>query len=604
VTTPADAPGGIEDHALLGDTRTAALVSRAGAVDWMCAPRFDSRACFASLLGTPDHGRFLLAPQDPDARTTRRYRGSTMILETDFETGEGVVRLVDLLATETERPTLVRVVLGLSGRVRMRMDLTLRFDYGSIVPWVHRVQDALVAYGGPDAVALRTPVDVHGEDSRSVADFEVAQGDRIPFAMTCYPSHEPVPARVDAGSAEEDAERWWNDWASRCTYEGEWKAEVLRSLLTLKALTHEPTGGIVAAPTTSLPEAIGANRNWDYRYSWLRDSTSTLEALLAGGYEDEARAWRDWLLRAVGGDPAHTQIMYGVGGERRLPEIELPWLPGYEGSAPVRIGNLASTQFQLDVYGEVLDAMLQARRAGIEGEAHWWDMEVLLANYAEGNWRRPGAGIWEVRGKERPFTHSKVMAWVALDRAIATIDEFGLEGPVGRWRVARDEIRRDVVRRHFDDDLNAFTQYPGTERLDASLLLIPLMGFLPPDDPRVAGTVAAIEDRLMEDGLVRRYDPDIEDDGLPDEEGAFVACTLWYADALALMGRREDAHRAFERVLSLTNDVGLLSEEYDVGRGRSVGNFPQAFSHQWLILAARNLSGRPERGRHTSAGGV
>jgi GH15 family glucan-1,4-alpha-glucosidase len=604
VTSNSGGPGRIEDHALLGDTRTAALVNRAGAIDWMCAPRFDSRACFAGLLGTPDHGRFLLAPEDEGARTSRRYRGPTMILETDFETREGTVRLIDFLALGAERPTLVRIVEGLGGRVRMRMDLTLRFDYGSIVPWVHRVDDALVAIGGPDAVALRTPVEVRGEDLRSVAAFEVAERDRVAFTMECYASHEPVPEPLDAERAERETERWWSDWAARCRYEGGWKDEVLRSLITLKALTHEPTGSIVAAPTTSLPEAIGGKRNWDYRYSWLRDSTSTLEALLAGGYEDEARDWRDWLLRAVAGDPAHTQIMYGVRGERRLPEIELPWLPGYEGSAPVRIGNLASTQFQLDVYGEVLDAMLQARRAGIEGEPHWWEMEVLLASYAAENWHRPGSGIWEVRGKERPFTHSKVMAWVGLDRAVATVDEFGLNGPADRWRAARDEVGRDIVRRHFDQELNAFTQYPGVERLDASLLSIPLTGFLPPDDPRVVGTVAAIEERLIDDGLVRRYEPDLDDDGLPDEEGAFIACTLWFADALELMGRREDAYRAFERVLSLTNDVGLLSEEYDVGRARMVGNFPQALSHQWLILAARNLSERPERGRHTTAGGV
>jgi GH15 family glucan-1,4-alpha-glucosidase len=604
VTSSTGPPDRIEDHALLGDTRTAALVNRAGSVDWMCAPRFDSRACFAALLGTPDHGRFLLAPADEGARTSRRYRGPTMILETDFETADGTVRLIDFLAVGTERPTLVRIVEGLGGRVHMRMDLALRFDYGSIVPWVHRVDGALVAIGGPDAVALRTPVEVRGEDWRSVAMFEVAEGDRVAFTMECYASHERVPKPLDVERAERETERWWSDWAARCRYEGEWKDEVLRSLITLKALTHEATGSIVAAPTTSLPEAIGGSRNWDYRYCWLRDSTSTLEALLAGGYEGEARAWRDWMLRAVGGDPAHAQIMYGVGGERRLPEIELPWLPGYEGSTPVRIGNLASTQFQLDVYGEVLDAMLQARRAGIEGEPHWWDMEVLLTNYVEEHWRRPDAGIWEVRGKERQFTHSKLMAWVALDRAIATVDEFDLHGPADRWRAARDEVRRDVVRRHFDDELNAFTQYPGTKRLDASLLLIPLMGFLPPDDPRVVGTVDAIEEHLIEGGLVRRYEPDIEVDGLPDEEGTFISCTLWFADALGLMGRREDARHAFERVLSLRNDVGLLSEEYDAGRGRMVGNFPQAFSHHWLILAARNLSERPERGRHTAAGGV
>jgi GH15 family glucan-1,4-alpha-glucosidase len=604
VSADAEHPGLIEDHALIGDTRTAALVDRSGAVDWMCAPRFDSRACFASLVGTPEHGRFRIAPRGQVTRTTRRYRGTTMILETDLETNEGRVRLTDLLAMHTERPTLVRIVEGLSGRVPMRMDLTIRFDYGSIVPWVHRVDDALVAIGGPDAIALRTSVEVTGKDLHSEASFEVSEGDRRTFTMQWYPSHERVPDAVDVELIEKETARWWTEWAQRCTYDGQWKDEVLRSLITLKALTHDATGGIVAAPTTSLPEAIGGNRNWDYRYSWLRDSTSTLEALLAGGYEDEARAWHDWLLRAVGGDPAHTQIMYGVGGERRLPEVELDWLPGYEGSTPVRIGNAASTQFQLDVYGEVLDAMLQARRAGIEGEAHWWDMEVLLADYVVENWRRPGSGIWEVRGKERPFTHSRVMAWVALDRAIATVEEFGLRGPTERWRAARAEIHRDVLLQHFDDELNAFTRYPAAKGMDASLLLIPLVGFLPPDDPRVVGTVAAIEERLVEDGLVRRYDPDVEGDGLVDEEGAFIACTLWLADALQLIGRPDDARRAFERVLSLANDVGLLSEEYDARQGRQLGNFPQALSHQWVVLTARNLSDRPERGRHTATGGV
>jgi GH15 family glucan-1,4-alpha-glucosidase len=494
----------------------------------------------------------------------------------------------------------VRVAEGLGGEVELEVDLAIRFDFGSILPWVHRIDDALVAIGGPDALALRTEVRMHGRDRRTQASFSVAEGERVTFTLAWYASNDVVPEAVDVDEVEKRTERWWTEWASRCRYEGPWRDQVLRSLLTLKALTHEPTGAIVAAATTSLPEAIGANRNWDYRFSWLRDSTSSLEALLAGGYEDEARAWRDWLLRAVGGDPAHAQIMYGVAGERRLHEQQLDWLPGYQGSSPVRVGNDASTQFQLDVYGEVLDAMLQARRAGIEGEPHWWTMEVLLAEFVREHWRRPGSGIWEVRGEERSYTHSKVMAWVALDRAISTVEEFGLEGPADRWRVARDEIRRDVLRHHFDRERNVFTQHPETDRLDASLLFVPLVGFLPPDDPRVTGTVAAIEEHLDDHGLIRRYAPDIDDDGLESREGAFLACTLWYADALELMGRHDDAHEAFERVLAVTNDLGLLSEEYDTDARRQVGNFPQAFSHQWLVLAARNLSDRPEQGRHTT----
>ena len=604
MTRGRDAPARIEAHALLGDTRTAALVDDRGSVDWMCVPRFDGGACFASLLGGPEHGRFRIAPADRSARWSRRYRGETLILDTDVETDDGSLRITDFLAIGTPRPTLVRILEGLAGAVPVEVDLRIRFDYGSIVPWVHRIDDALVAIGGPDALAVRTPVRMHGRDRRTEASFSLAQGERVAFTLEWYPSHQSVPEPVDVDESEKHTERWWTEWSSRCRYEGPWREQVLRSLLTLKALTHEPTGAIVASATTSLPEALGADRNWDYRYSWLRDSTSSLEALLAGGYEEEARNWRDWLLRAVGGDPAHAQIMYGVAGERRLPELELDWLPGYEGSSPVRVGNDASTQFQLDVYGEVLDAMLQARRAGMEGEPHWWTMEVLLTEFVREHWRRPGSGIWEVRGKERAYTHSKVMAWVALDRAISTVEEFGLEGPVDRWRAARDEIRRDVLRRHFDEERNAFTQHPETDRLDASLLLIPLVGFLPADDPRFEATVAAIERGLDDGGLLRRYAPDIDDDGLDSREGAFVACTLWYADALELMGRRDEAHEAFERVLAITNDLGLLSEEYDTGSGRQVGNFPQAFSHQWLVLAARNLGERPEPGRHTPSGGV
>jgi GH15 family glucan-1,4-alpha-glucosidase len=588
----------IEDLALIGDTQTAALVDREGSIDWLCLPRFDSAACFASLLGTQEHGRFRLAPATDRYDVERRYRSGTLILETDFHTGDGDVRVIDLMPIRTERPTVIRVVHGLRGRVRMELDLAIRFDYGSVVPWVRRFDDALVAIGGPDAVCLRTPAELGGRGFRTASEFVVEQGDRIPFVLEWFPSFEDPPPAIDADEKEAETERWWTEWSRRCIYDGEWRDEVVRSLITLKALTHSGTGGMVAAPTTSLPEFVGGTRNWDYRFSWLRDSTSTLEALMAGGYEDEARAWRDWLLRAVAGDPAHTQIMYGVGGERRLTEQEVPWLPGYEGSSPVRIGNDASTQYQLDVYGEILDAMLQARHHGIHGDPHWWEMERLLTDHVQGEWRHPTYGIWEGRGEEQHYTYSKVMAWVALDRAITTVEEFDLAGPVDRWRATRDEIREVVLAEHFDEDLQAFTQYPGAGRVDASALLMPVTGFLPPTDARFVSTVKAVEERLMEDGFVRRFEPDLDVDALPDEEGSFVACTLWLAEALDLMGRHDDARATFERVMGIANDVGLLAEEWDVGSRRMVGNMPQAFSHQWLVLVARDLAARPQRGRH------
>jgi GH15 family glucan-1,4-alpha-glucosidase len=588
----------IEDLALIGDTQTAALVDRNGSIDWLCVPRFDSSACFASLLGTEDHGRFRLAPATDGYEVQRRYRPGTLILETDFHTDDGAIRVVDLMPIRSERPAVIRVVVGLRGRVAATMDLAIRFDYGSVVPWVRRIDDALVAAGGPDALCLRTPVDLRGRGFRTGAEFAVEEGDRIPFVLEWFPSFEAPPPALDADEKEAETERWWTDWSGRSTYEGEWSDEVLRSLITLKALTHSGTGGMVAAPTTSLPEFVGGSRNWDYRYCWLRDSTSTLEALMAGGYEDEARSWRDWLLRAVAGDPAHTQVMYGIGGERRLTELEVPWLPGYEGSAPVRIGNDAATQFQLDVYGEILDAMLQARRHGIEGDPHWWDMERLLTDHVERTWRRPTFGIWEGRGEQRDYTHSKVMAWVALDRAISTVEHFELEGPLDRWRAAREEIHHTVLTGHFDDELRAFEQYPGAGRVDASVLLMPVVGFLPATDERFVATVAAVEDRLVEDGFVRRFEPDRDDDALPDEEGTFVACTLWLAEVLDLLGRHDEARETFERVIGIANDVGLLAEEWDVDAARMVGNMPQAFSHQWVVLVARNLAERPPRGRH------
>jgi GH15 family glucan-1,4-alpha-glucosidase len=585
---------------MVGDTRTAALIDRTGSVDWLCLPRFDSPACLASLLGTEDHGRFLIGPVDERYDVARRYRGDTLILETDVHASQGSVRLIDLMPIGSEHPVLVRIVQGLSGTVPMEMELIVRFDYGSIVPWVRRIDGAVVAIGGPDAVALRTPVDVHGRDLSSIARFDVEEGARIPFTLQWFPSFDDPPEPVDADRLERDTERWWTGWADRCTYDGEWRDDVVRSLITLKALTSPTTGAMVAAPTTSLPELIGGSRNWDYRFCWLRDSTSTLEALMAGGYAEEASTWRQWLMRAVAGDPAHTQIVYGMAGERRLPELELPWLPGYQGSSPVRIGNRAYEQFQLDVYGELLDVMWQARQHGLEDDPHSWAIERRQADFLEEHWSRPSISLWEGRGEERHFTHARVMAWVGLDRAVASADEHGLEARTDRWRRTREEIRRAILEDHLDEEGRAFVQYPGAGRLDASALLMPIVGFLPATDGRIVGTVEAIQERLMEDGFVRRFEPDLDEDRLPDPEGAFIACTLWLADVLALMGRLDDARETFERVLGVANDVRLLSEEYDVGSKRLLGNFPQALSHQWVVLVARNLAGRPERGRHAT----
>jgi GH15 family glucan-1,4-alpha-glucosidase len=590
--------GLIEDYALIGDTRTAGLVGRDGSIDWLCLPRFDSGACFAALLGTPEHGRFSIAPAGGIRRITRRYRGETLLLETDFETEDGAIRLTDFMPPGGDRPVVIRILRGLSGRVPVRLELVIRFNYGSLVPWVRRAEGALVAIAGPDGLALHTPVQTHGQDFRTVAEFVVAKGDRVPFTLSWFPSHEPIPHRPNPFRAERQSERWWTRWSSRCSYRGEWRDAVVRSLITLKALIHAPTGGVVAAPTTSLPEDIGGERNWDYRYCWLRDATSTLEALMAGGYEEEAAAWSDWLLRAVAGEPSKAQILYGVAGERDLPEFEVPWLPGYEGSRPVRVGNAALDEFQLDVYGELMDALLQTRRAGIREVRHAWDIQRVFMDFLESAWRREDKGLWEVRGPDRHFTHSKVMAWVAFDRTIQAAEEFSLQGPVERWRKVREEIRSEIEAKGYDDEVGSFVQFFGSKRPDASLLQIPLVGFLPASDPRVMGTVEAVERDLMRGGLVARYEPDEEVEGVSGDDGAFLPCTLWLADALELMGRRDEARLLFERVLALRNDVGLLSEEYDVDAGRLVGNFPQALSHLWLVLAARNLSGRPAGGRH------
>ena len=579
----------IEDYALIGDCQTAALVGRDGSIDWLCLPRFDSGACFAALLGTPEHGRWLIAPDELVRVTRRRYRGDSLVLETDFETAGGRVTLVDSMPARQREPVLVRVVVGQRGQVRMRMELVIRFDYGSIVPWVRRTPGGLHAVAGPDALSLETPVPLEGRELRTVASFTVSAGGHVPFVLAWHPSHEPAPETPEALPCIEATAAWWQEWAGRCTYTGPWRDHVLRSLITLKALTYAPTGGIVAAPTTSLPEELGGVRNWDYRFCWLRDATFTLYALILAGYLEEAQAWREWLLRAVAGKPDQISILYGLAGERRLTERELEWLPGYEGSRPVRIGNAASTQLQLDVFGEVVDAMHLARRRGLAPDEHNWRMIGTLLRHLEVAWRLPDEGIWEVRGPRRHFTHSKVMAWVAFDRMVKEAEHFGRAGPVARWRMLRDEIHAEVCARGFDPHRNTFVQSYGSEELDAALLVIPLVGFLPPEDPRARGTVEAIQAELTRDGFVARYRTGSGVDGLPPGEGAFLPCTFWLADNLILLGRLGEARELYERLLGLANDVGLLSEQYDPRSGRQVGNFPQAFTHVAVVNTAFNL---------------
>ena len=583
----------IEDYGLIGDLQTAALVSRHGCIDWLCFPRFDSGACFAALLGDEENGRWSLQPASGITSTERRYRGDTLVLETELACDEGVVRLIDFMPPRGEAPDVVRIVEGVEGTVPMKMRLSIRFDYGSIVPWVRRRDEGVHAVAGPDALFLATPVDLVGRNLHTEADFDVAPGDRVPFVLTWYPSNRPSPERVDAEQALVDTESFWREWVTDCVHVGRFREPLVRSLVTLKALTYAPTGGIVAAATTSLPEALGGVRNWDYRYCWLRDATLTLLALVRAGYEDEARAWRDWLLRAIAGRPGEVQIMYGIAGERRLTELELEWLDGYEGSRPVRIGNAASGQLQLDVYGEVADALYHARQAGIGASPDAWALNKKLLEWLEDGWRQPDEGIWEVRGPRRHFVHSKVMAWVAFDRAVRSVEEYEREGPVDRWRQLRDEIHDDVCREGFSEKLGAFTQSYGMDRLDASLLMVPLVGFLPADDERVVGTVAAIERELVEDGLVARYRADEENtgvDGLPPGEATFLPCSFWLAQVYAMQGRLDEAETLFERLLGLRNDLGLLSEEYDVEAGRLVGNFPQAFTHLTLVDAALTLA--------------
>ena len=581
----------IENYALIGDLQAAALVERGGSIDWLCFPRFDSGACFASLLGNEENGRWLLAPLR-GGTPTRRYLHDTMVLETTWETPDGVVRVFDFMPPRGTAPDVVRIVEGVSGSVRMRSELVIRFDYGHVVPWVRREDGGRIAVAGPDALSFRTPAPTRGERMRTVSELTVEEGQRVPFVLTWYPSHEPSPAKIDAELALAETESFWRDWNARCKVPlpAEWRELLHRSLMVLKTLTYAPTGGIVAAPTTSLPEYIGGVRNWDYRYCWLRDATLTLLALLQADHVDEALDWRSWLLRAVAGDPADLQIMYGVGGERRLTELELRWLGGYEGSRPVRIGNAASEQLQVDVYGEVMDALYQARAHGLAEERTAWQLQKTLLRYLDRMWQEPDEGIWEIRGERRHFVHSKVMGWVAFDRAVRSVEEHGLDGPVDQWRAARDEIHAQVCDRGYDASLGSFVQSYGSAQLDASLLLIPLVGFLPADDPRVAGTIAAVERELVEDGFVLRYRTHADGvDGLPPGEGVFLPCSFWLVDCYELIGRHDDAHRLFERLVGLANDVGLLSEEYDPRAERLVGNFPQAFTHLALVNTAFNV---------------
>jgi GH15 family glucan-1,4-alpha-glucosidase len=582
--------GRIEDYAIIGDCRSAALVGRNGAVEWLCWPRFDSDACFAALIGTPGNGRWIIAPRDPTARITRRYRGDSLILETRFETAEGAATLIDFMPMSDSRSDIVRLVVGERGALAMRIELVMRFGYGAIVPWVTRLENGgLRAVAGPDMLILHTPVGLHGEGLKTVGEFVITPEHTVPFVLTYGRSHLPPPSPPNPSAVLAATESQWTEWASRCRAGELWPDAIIRSLLTLKALTYAPTGGIIAAPTTSLPEQLGGARNWDYRFCWLRDATLTLLSLMNGGYFEEAHAWREWLLRAVAGSPDQMQIMYGIAGERRLTEWQVPWLAGYEGSKPVRIGNAAHEQLQLDVYGELMDALHVARRSGLSVSGSGWDLQRAFLDHLEAIWRKPDQGIWEVRGPPCHFTYSKVMTWVAFDRAIKSAEQFGLRGPVHHWRKLRAEIHADVCAHGFDRGLGSFVQCYGGQALDASLLLLPSTGFLPPDDPRIHGTVAAIERKLMVDGLVRRYDSGETDDGLPEGEGVFLACSFWLVDAYVMLGRTDDARRLFERLIALRNDVGLLSEQYDPEAKRLLGNFPQAFSHVALVNSASNL---------------
>jgi len=590
----------IEDYALIGDTQTAALVGKDGSIDWLCLPRFDSPACFAALLGEPSNGRWRLAPKGKIRKVTRRYEPGTLILITEFVTEDAAVEVIDCMPPRDMVPDLVRIVRGVRGATEMEMELVIRFEYGSAVPWATRRDGALHAIAGPNALVLRAGVETTGKDLTTVASFTVKEGESVPFLLGWYPSHTEPPKSIDPLVAVDETRTFWRDWSAQCTYTGEWREPVLRSLITLKALTYAPTGGIVAAPTMGLPERIGGVRNWDYRFCWIRDATFTLYALMSAGFYAEASAWREWLLRAIAGDPSQLQIVYGTGGERTLWEIEIPWLPGYEGSRPVRVGNAAVHQFQLDVYGELLDVMHQARKTGVGGDSRSWSLERTLLRFLETGWKKADSGLWEARGEPRHFTHSKVMAWVAFDRAVKAIERFGQEGPLEKWKRLRDRIKKEICERGFDRSRNTFTQFYGSRQLDASLLMMPLVGFLPPSDERIRGTVGAIERELLRNGFVLRYSPEDSEhvDGLPGGEGVFLACTFWLADNYALGGRTDEARALFEKLLGITNDVGLLSEEYEPAARRLLGNFPQAFSHVMLINTAHNLSPKLKPAEH------
>jgi GH15 family glucan-1,4-alpha-glucosidase len=581
---------GIEDYGLIGDCETAALVGRDGSIDWLCWPAFDSDACFAALLGTRNNGRWLIAPAEDVVRTSRRYRGNTLILETRFETANGTVALIDFMPPRGNASDVVRLVRGVAGKVSLRMELIIRFGVGTDIPWVKRTEEgALLAICGQDMTVLRTPVETRGEDMTTVADFEVGEGETIPFVLTYGPSHLPVPEPIDPVLALQETEDFWLEWSSHCTYKGDNAGHVMRSLITLKALTYAPTGGMVAAPTTSLPEKLGGSRNWDYRFCWLRDATFTLLALMNSGYTEEASAWHDWLLRAVAGAPANMQIMYGIMGQRRLLEWEADWLPGYQGAQPVRIGNAAHAQLQLDVYGELIDVFHQSRIAELKLDEGSWDLECAVLDHLAEVWDHPDHGIWERRGSGRHYVSSKVMTWVAFDRAIKSAEKFGFKAPIERWRALRETIHRDVCEKGFDRGLNAFVESYGSRLLDASILLLPAVGFLPASDPRVHGTIAAIEQYMMRDGFVLRHDPREVSDEKPPIEGAFLACSLWLADAHVLAGEIAKAQALFDRVVAVANDLGLLAEEYDSGARRQTGNFPQALTHIALINTAHNL---------------
>src|SRR5712692_5762424 len=584
----------IEDYAFLSDTQTGALVSRDGCVDWLCLPRFDSGACFASLLGESKNGHWRFFTDEKIDKVSRRYQGDSLILETEFETATGAVRLIDFMPPRGENPDLIRIVEGLRGEVAMQMELIIRFDYGRTVPWVRTGHGGLEVIAGPNGLILRTPIKTRGKDLTTVAEFTVKKGDRVPFVLTWFASHSKPPKKVTPDHALRDTERYWKKWVRLCHRKTSWHDAVVRSLVTLKGLTYAPTGGIVAAATTSLPEEIGGVRNWDYRYCWLRDATFLLLGLMRLGFVDEARSWREWLLRAIAGSASQMQIMYGVDGERRLEEYEIPWLSGYEKSKPVRVGNAASEQFQLDVFGEVLDAMYQTHLSGIETDDAEWRLLVQLMKFLESNWDKPDNGIWEVRGGRKHFTHSKMMAWLAFDRAVKLVETCNCAAGknLERWQKIREQIHAEVCERGYNIDKKAFTQFYGTDALDASLLMMPLIGFLPAKDERVRNTIEAIERELLRDGFVLRYRPDEKRvDGLPGREGVFLPCSFWLVDCLYLLGRKKDARELFERLLKVRNDLGLLAEEYDPKSKRQLGNFPQAFSHVALVNAALFLSG-------------